>query len=938
MAFRVGQRWFSQAEPELGLGVITEVGARRVAIAFPGLEEQRVYAPDRAPLQRFAPEPGQVLNLEDGGSLTVEEITEDDGLRIYHGVDSTGTRREVAEALLGTELALDEADQRLLSAQVNKLSWYLLRHDLYRHLARHSRSPARGLIGGRIDLIPHQFAVAWRATRFGLPRTLLADEVGLGKTIEAGLIMHRCRALDWAHRMLIVVPDALQHQWLVELIRKFELAPTVMNEDQWQGLVEDDPLGNPFEQSQLVILPVSLLSRHTVQQQVSAADWDLMVLDEAHHWDPEGNDGTQQTLSQLVAEIPGVLLLTATPEQGGERAHFERLHTLAPEQYTNFDDWQRSEQTLNELGDAMALWLEGEAGDLTPLDPWLQQDTHARELAARVRAQPDDRAGVRRLAEHLIAVHGVGRAQFRNSRQEISGFPERRLHATALSLPERYDRTAPYPELDVEGWERHDPRVRWLTDLMRADRSRKIVVICHHAATARALDHHLNFHEGFATAAFHEGLGLIERDRAAAWFADPVDGAQALICSEIGSEGRNFQFSDTLILFDLPPHPDLLEQRIGRLDRIGQGDHIDIHVAPLEGHVSEYWFRWYHEALDAFSGVCTVGQEVLSESLGSTGTENPDLTGIEWFAEPLEDRIRRDADTARRLRSAAAHGRQRLLSWASCDSSEADWLLDAIADDTRNNNPQQWVVTAMERLGFEVDPVDDDLFQFAPGADQIPADFPLAEDGPVLVTFSRERAIQRDDIRLITWEHPLVDFLADTLNQLHLGRAGVTLIQLPNVEPGRLFLEALYRPVMHHPAATRAEPHIDIEPLRMVVDETGRDLSSLFSSVNWRDLERPLERRTLLAIINTQQDAIRRLVSSAEAAAEPIMEARQQAAIDHVAETGREEMMRLDSLPMRDPDSLSAVRSAIEGEYRVRREALQHVQAHLDSVRLIVTG
>ena len=83
---------------------------------------------------------------------------------------------------------------------------------------------------------------------------------------------------------------------------------------------------------------------------------------------------------------------------------------------------------------------------------------------------------------------------------------------------------------------------------------------------------------GIRATLFHEGMSLIERDRAAAWFADPEEGAQVLICSEIGSEGRNFQFAHHLVLFDLPSNPDLLEQRIGRLDRIGQNAVIKIHV------------------------------------------------------------------------------------------------------------------------------------------------------------------------------------------------------------------------------------------------------------------------------------------------------------------------------------------------------------------------
>ena len=86
-----------------------------------------------------------------------------------------------------------------------------------------------------------------------------------------------------------------------------------------------------------------------------------------------------------------------------------------------------------------------------------------------------------------------------------------------------------------------------------------------------AVEKHLRLRLGLKSSCFHEGLDLIARDRSAAYFADPDHGAQALICSEIGSEGRNFQFAHQLVMFDLPDQADLIEQRIGRLDRIGTG-------------------------------------------------------------------------------------------------------------------------------------------------------------------------------------------------------------------------------------------------------------------------------------------------------------------------------------------------------------------------------
>ena len=120
------------------------------------------------------------------------------------------------------------------------------------------------------------------------------------------------------------------------------------------------------------------------------------------------------------------------------------------------------------------------------------------------------------------------------------------------------------------GWLEDDPRVSWLIDILRGElKHQKVLLIARSGATVESLEAVLRLHAGIKTAIFTEQMTLLERDQAAAFFADS-EGAQILLCSEIGSEGRNFQFASQLILWDLPANPDTLEQRIGRLDRIGQ--------------------------------------------------------------------------------------------------------------------------------------------------------------------------------------------------------------------------------------------------------------------------------------------------------------------------------------------------------------------------------
>ncbi|MES9887801.1 MAG: helicase-related protein, partial [Candidatus Sedimenticola sp. 6PFRAG1] len=135
-----------------------------------------------------------------------------------------------------------------------------------------------------------------------------------------------------------------------------------------------------------------------------------------------------------------------------------------------------------------------------------------------------------------------------------------------------------YREHTGTPWWRFDPRIGWLITQLGRLNGKKALMICSRAETAMEIGEALKTLEGINAGLFHEGMSIVERDRTAAWFADPDEGCQLLICSEIGSEGRNFQFAHHLIMFDLPLNPDLLEQRIGRLDRIGQRETIQIHT------------------------------------------------------------------------------------------------------------------------------------------------------------------------------------------------------------------------------------------------------------------------------------------------------------------------------------------------------------------------
>ncbi|RMS13054.1 RNA polymerase-associated protein RapA, partial [Pseudomonas coronafaciens pv. garcae] len=521
------------------------------------------------------------------------------------------------------------ATDRLFAGQIDQLSWFSLRYNTLEHTSRQLQSSLWGLGGVRAQPIAHQLHIAREVADRIAPRVLLADEVGLGKTIEAGLVIHRQLLSGRANRVLILVPENLQHQWLVEMRRRFNLQVALFDAERF---MESDA-GNPFEDTQLALVALEwLVEDEKAQDALFAAGWDLMVVDEAHHlvWHEDKASREYSLVEQLAEVIAGVLLLTATPEQLGQDSHFARLRLLDPNRFHDLKAFRAESENYRPVAQAVQELL-----DKGKLSPQAQTTIHGflgaegDALLAAVNAGDDEAKS--RLIRELLDRHGTGRVLFRNTRAAVQGFPERKLHEYPLPCPVEYlelpvgEHADLYPEVsfqahsevsEEERWWRFDPRVDWLIDTLKMLKRVKVLVICAHAETAMDLEDALRVRSGIPATVFHEGMNILERDRAAAYFADEEFGAQVLICSEIGSEGRNFQFSHHLVLFDLPSHPDLLEQRIGRLDRIGQKHTIELHVPFLETSPQARLFQWYHEALNAFLNTCPTGN-ALQHQFGS---------------------------------------------------------------------------------------------------------------------------------------------------------------------------------------------------------------------------------------------------------------------------------------------------------------------------------
>lgn len=596
------------------------------------------------------------------------------------------------EALLAGELG--EADAFNL-----RLSALYLRH-AYRFDAR------SGLSNARVEPKLHQVFVAHRIANKLQPRMLLADEVGLGKTIEAGLVLKELRARGLVERVLIVCPASLQHQWQNELQSKFNEQFEIMNAPAAKYLSQGK--ANPFMRRDNIITSLNFAQQEKRQEQIIEAPWDLVIFDEAHRVRRSLQGGSKISSTQayrLADELkeltPGFLLLTATPMQLHPFELFSLVELVEPGLFRDYRDYDNQRQQLPILNNLMR-----------ELKQWaiLDEEQRAEVLDENARlltsvagdalefGRLDDPADVEMVMDRLIDRHPLAEVMVRNRKAEIGGFAGRQAHSIVVQLlPEemqlyeditdylRYNynlavtakqnavgflmvtyqkmlasssyavlqsfrrRVAklqkqastvaaakkrpvrtddPIDDLldDLESSEfLEDLAGAWTLDeaminveieeltkligrlenletdskaedligaletIWAANPDEKVVIFTTFRDTQVYLQGLIEKHARAASrqvkvAKFNGTLNVDEKEEAIRKFrADH----QVLISTESGGEGRNLQFAHLLVNYDLPWNPMKVEQRIGRLDRIGQNKKVFIYNLACKDTVEE---------------------------------------------------------------------------------------------------------------------------------------------------------------------------------------------------------------------------------------------------------------------------------------------------------------------------------------------------------------
>ena len=1026
--FTPGQRWISNTEIQLGLGTIIDSSHRTVTVYFAASDETRTYARQDAPLTRIIYNIGKTVKSVSGQSVNITDIFETDGLVQYQARDESGQAIILSEQELDHYVQLNRPSERLFSGQIDPNRWFELRYQTIEQFNHLSHNDLSGLTGCRTALIPHQLYIAHEVANRYAPRVLLADEVGLGKTIEAGLIIHHQLLNERAQRILIVVPESLQHQWLVEMLRRFNLIFSLFDKQRCQAMAEyhtdaeasriSDNLSqdsnnartfnNPFLSEQLVLCSLEFLSQNEqYAHQALHGEWDLLVVDEAHHlqWSPEQVSHEYQLIQQLAYQVQGLLLLTATPEQLGIESHFARLHLLDPDRFPQLDSFIAEEQGYQSIAHAIEVLISDKPFDKSirkVLEQVLIEEQSAntdnehnsihqalKQLGQNSTTEQQQQAR-QLLIEHMLDRHGTGRVLFRNTRAAISGFPQRKAFFHPQPLPDDYEQciqqfTAElsretaidqesvfsnlvlYPELLYQiasnnnpvkqEWFQFDPRVQWLADWLLEIRqlsstelsgtqSEKVLVITANVQTAIDLANVLHRQWGLYCATFHENMSLIERDRAAAFFADMENGAPVLICSEIGSEGRNFQFAHKIVLFDLPVNPDLLEQRIGRLDRIGQTETIQIHIPFLSESAQEVLCHWYHHGLNAFEKTCPTGHSVFEQLQQQL---YPLLMQPEWYndlnsSDAWQSLLHNTQTLHNKLEQALHNGRDKLLEYNSCRQPEADKLRARAEKFDAHHTLYQYMNNLFDAFGIEHSAHSSGSYIIQPGEHMI-SQFPGLPDEGMTITYQRDIALAYEDRQFFTWEHPMVRTAMEMIQSSEMGNTAITTLdsrthlqkELPiALKPGTLLLECLFILDTATHKTLQATRYLPTTSIRILLDEQGRELTDSISHNEIISSAEKINTQTAQQVVKIKEAALQQMIHKAEHLCE--QQAPQVLSEAHRASETllNDETNRLKTLARVNPAIRPDEIQFYQQQLQLLNTLFKHIQPRLDALRLII--
>ncbi|GFR38764.1 helicase [Insulibacter thermoxylanivorax] len=461
--------------------------------------------------------------------------------------------------------------------------------------------------------LPHQLDTARKVIREMRGRAILADEVGLGKTIEAGLILKEYMIRGLARRVLILVPASLVLQWVRELNQKFGI-PAVAQKKEYM-----------WRQYDIVVASLDTAKRDPHRDIVLSLDYDMLIIDEAHKLK---NKKTANYQFAAAIRKKYCLLLTATPVQNDLSELFNLITLLKPGQLggessfnKNFVQEKRvpkNEQILQQELSKVMIRNRRADGNLAftkrivkniPLRLSPEEQDLYDSVTSFVRERYQESGGDLSSVLPLVTLQ-----------REVCSSRD----AVFVTLVNLFKKTSEDSPLRPRIWElvnkikniKANTKAEKTMELIRQIDD-KVIVFTEYRATQEYLLHFLKQHNLVAVP-YRGGMNRGKKD----WMMDLFRGrAQILVATEAGGEGINLQFCNHIINFDLPWNPMRVEQRIGRIHRLGQEHDVYIYNLETIGTIEEHIVNLLHEKINMFELVIGELDEILERMEESSAVE-----------------------------------------------------------------------------------------------------------------------------------------------------------------------------------------------------------------------------------------------------------------------------------------------------------------------------
>ena len=697
-------------------------------------------------------------------------------------------------------MAMTDPLERFRAGEIGSTKRYLLRQVAQQYRIQNLQDDLVSLGQSQVDIQPHQVSVVHKVISNYPHRFLLCDEVGLGKTIEAGMALKELRARGGAQRVLAIVPPNLVRQWQFEMRTKFNEPFAVLNTATVNNLRANGYHGNPFAHPDYsnVLCSSKWVSNRRWKDLCTEAYWDLIILDEAHHA-RSYPDGTTTALYRLVRDLAPeehpqrmMLFLTATPMQLHPHELYALVEILDPTLFPSEEDFEqhrRATPGLSRLVESLSHRVfpvpgqdEAETDQtVEQVAQWLEMD--AREVRVSLSAGQNE---LQKIADRLADKHRLSEVLIRNRKALVGGFmprtafrwevdlsPEERIALQAVEdyvrfgyqfaadtnanaigflmvifqklaassiaairqsllkrrekvqaksaagsaspddMEEMLDEDSNASDVVAMGATiadraseelllldnaiaalndvgENDSKARVLLDrlegLFQEQPDEKVIVFTQFRETQRHLEE-LFTGRGWEVNVFHGAMNAGAKDRAIEQFKKN-SGSQVLICTEAGGEGRNLQFCHFLVNYDLPWNPMKVEQRIGRIDRIGQTQPISIFNLWVKDTVEE-------RVLDILENRIRLFEETV-------GGLDPILGDAENIESDIQKIMRAAADNLEAVLADFDRQTEEKIS----ASREAGQLLGDFIMDTKSFRRE-----IAERISGQTSPVDNDYFE-----------------------------------------------------------------------------------------------------------------------------------------------------------------------------------------------------------------------------------